>query len=274
VFGVAEGEDGPVVRCASDVERAFVEGPEPTGKPEPDPTDKPEPKPTDKPDEPKDPEPTDKPETGSLELAVKLKEGHPFLDWSQCKADGFDAYKIVVSKDSTVKWPAGDNDWVAAAIGDRDVTAFHDEDAPDGKTLWYRVFCLDATDGGYEILAASNAKAVTTPETDPGPKPGTEELGIDAGVDGGTAWLDWESCGSDGFVYYKVVRSEHDDPSYLPWTEGTELVAVIENPGESAWEDHDVESGDTWFYRVQAIGKWNGEKVLLGETRVVKVEVP
>ncbi len=254
VFAVAEVEGEHVVRCASDVERAFVPGPEPTDKPTP--------------------EPTDKPDVAALELAVKLREGLPFVDWSACKADGFDDYKVVASKDSTVRWPAGDNDWLAAAIGERDVTAFWDKEAPAGKTLWYRVFCVRASDHGYQVLAASPAKAVTTPAADPGPKPEPVELGIEAGVEGSTVWLDWETCDSDGFVYYKVVRARHDHPSYLPWTDGTELVGVIENPGASAFEDLGVESGDTWFYRVQSIGRWNGEKVLLGQTRVVRVEIP
>jgi hypothetical protein len=99
-------------------------------------------------------------------------------------------------------------------------------------------------------------------------------LGIEAGVDGATVWLDWETCDSDGFVYYKVVRSQSDNPSYLPWTDGTELIGVIENPGSSAFEDHDLTSGKTWYYRVQSIGRWNGAKVLLGQTRVVRIEIP
>jgi hypothetical protein len=262
VFAVALMGGEYLVRCASDAQRVFVPDPEPTPKPTPRPTAKPA------------PDPTDKPDIAELELAIKLRDGHPLLDWSQCKSDHFDLYKVVASKDDRVKWPTGDNDWVAAAIGERDVTALWDKDAPAGRTLYYRVFCLDKGENGYRILAASPVRKVTTPEVDPGPKPEPVELAIEAGTEGGVVWLDWETCDSEGFVYYKVVRSRDDNPSYFPWTDGTELIGVIESPGGSAFEDHDVASGDTWFYRVQSIGKWNGEKVLLGQTRVVRVEVP
>ena len=49
---------------------------------------------------------------------------------------------------------------------------------------------------------------------------------------------------------------------------------MIESHGASAFEDLGVESGDAFYYRVQAIGRWNGEKVLLGQTRAVRVEIP
>ncbi len=207
-----------------------------------------------------------------MSLTLKIKDGHPYLDWSACTSDAFDYYKIVWSKDSTVTWPAGDNDHFAAAIANADESAFWDKEAPGGKTLYYRVFCVQATDSGYTALAATPVKSVTTPA--PEPPPAAVELGFDVNVTGEGVVLDWEACTSDAFVYYKVVRSQNSDPSYLPWTDGSELIGVIEDPGNSAFQDGNVVSGDTWYYRVQAIGWWDGQKVVLGETAVIQVSIP
>ncbi len=249
VFGLVEHDGGLAVACKSTIDTAFIEkpAPEPTGKPDAEP--------------------------GTLSLSLSLKADHPYLDWSACSSDRFDLYKVLRSKDSTVTWPAGDNDAIVAAIGDREQTAFKDADAPGGRKLWYRVFCLDKTADGYKILAASGAKAITTPTPEPPPDPVSLSFEATAGGGGGVL-LDWESCASDGFVYYKVVRSQSSNPSYLPWTDGTQLIAVIENAGNSAFEDGEVASGQTWFYRVQAIGRWNDQKVVLGQTRVIEVTVP
>jgi len=243
VFGLVEVDGSLVVGCISNIAGVTV---------------------------PKPPEPT--PEPATLRLTVVLKDGHPWLDWSGCASDKFDYYKVVRSKDATVTWPTGENDVLAAAIGNPAESALWDKDAPGGKTLYYRVFCVDKTETGYRVLASSVVKSVTTPAPEPPPDPVT--LGFEASVGEGGVLLDWESCGSDGFVYYKVVRSASPNPSYLPWTEGSELIGVIESPGNSAFEDSAVEAGQTWFYRVQAIGYWNGQKVVLGQTRVLEVSVP
>jgi hypothetical protein len=99
-------------------------------------------------------------------------------------------------------------------------------------------------------------------------------LGLEVTVDGGVVRLAWEPYTGDGFVYYKVVRSQGPNPSYLPWTDGTQLIAVIENPGVSGFEGGDVASGQTWSYRIQAVGTWNGQKVVLGQTPVREVAIP
>ena len=49
-----------------------------------------------------------------------------------------------------------------------------------------------------------------------------------------------------------------------------EVIAVIENSGVTSFVDHPPAPG-TWYYRVQAIGKWDGQKVLLGQTPALSV---
>jgi hypothetical protein len=250
VFGLVEADGKLVVRCISSLESATVPAPQQTSKPTAPPSG----------------------ETGSMSLTVTLKDGRPYIDWSGCSSDAFSYYKVVMSKDGTVTWPAGEHDYVIAAIGDQATTAMWHKDAPTGRTLAYRVFCVQATDSGYKVLAATPVKSVTTPA--PQPPPAAYTLGFSATPSGGGVLLDWETCSSEGFVYYKVTRSLSSNPSYLPWTDGTEVIGVIESAGNSAFEDAHVTSGQTWYYRVQAIGKWNGEKVVLGQTPVLAVTIP
>lgn len=250
VFGVVEWEGNPyTVACASDAKGIT------TPEPKPDPTPKPEPK----------------PDLGVLGVTVGIDEGHPWVDWTSCEIDGFDAYKVVRSTDSTVTYPAGGNDVVVAAVGPDGKTAFFDKEAPGGKKLWYRVFCIDKTEAGHKVLAASAAKAVETPAYEPVPIPDPKAMWIEIDVtDGGAVVLHWQACGGELFHSYKVVRSRFENPSYLPGTDGSQVIAVIENPSTTEWLDG-VDEGGTWYYRVQAIGVVDGQKVLLGQTQVRSV---
>jgi hypothetical protein len=75
-------------------------------------------------------------------------------------------------------------------------------------------------------------------------------------------------------VAYKVLRSAGSNPSYLPWTEGTQVRSVIENAELTSSTDGDVAAGQTWTYRVQCIGSMNGHKILIGETAAKTVTLP
>ena len=218
------------------------------------------------------PEPTDDGKA-DMSLTVSIKEGHPFLDWTACEGVDFDYYKVVRSSDSTVTWPKGDNDSMVTALGAHDETKAWDGEAPGGKKVYYRVFCVRATDNGYVAVAASPVKGVETPETEPAPEP--VGLGFEVDVTGEGAVLDWAASTSDHFAFYKVVRSfTNDNPSYLPGTEGSQVIGVIESAGNTQLLDSDLESGQTVYYRVQAIGYWYGQKILLGQTAVIAVTIP
>jgi hypothetical protein len=225
------------------------------------------------------PAPTPKPEPtagdgAALALTVVIKEGHPFIDWSACTGVDFDYYKVVRSLDATVTWPVGDNDSKVAAVGKDGDTKAWDISAPGGKKVYYRVFCIREKDGGGSVaVAASVVKGVTTPETEPAPDP--VALGFEVDVTGEGVVLHWEGCSSDVFAFYKVVRSfTNQNPSYLPGTDGSQVIGVIENRNVTQLTDGAVESGDTIYYRVQAIGYWYGQKILLGQTTVITVTIP
>ena len=132
---------------------------------------------------------------------------------------------------------------------------------------------MDATDAGYVTLDATPVRAIKVIAVEPPPSP--VDLGFSAGYDAGAIRLAWDACASSGdFVYYKVVRSLAANPSYLPWTDGTELIGVISNQGEVTYTDTAVASGEVWHYRVQALGWWSGQKIVLCQSAVVEGAVP
>jgi len=247
VFGLRSWNGETIIACRSDA--ASIATPAPTPKPEP----------------------TDG--GTAMSISVVIKEGHPFIDWTACTGVDFDYYKVVRSTDSTVTWPIGDNDTKVAAVGKDGETKAWDANAPGGKKVYYRVFCIRETESGSVAVAATAVKGIETPETEPAPDP--VALGFEVDVTGEGVVLHWEGCSSDVFAFYKVVRSfTNENPSYLPGTDGTEVIGVIENRGTTQLTDGAVESGDTIYYRVQAIGYWYGQKILLGQTTVIAVTIP
>jgi hypothetical protein len=248
--------------------------PEATPKPEPKPdaTPKPEPKPeaTPKPE----PKPTPKP-SGPFELAVKLGDGgRVIVDWTTFTGDGFSFYKVVRSTDATVAFPAGEHDSVIGATEDRELTVMKDGEAVAGATNFYRVFAIRKTEAGYTVLAATNVAKVAVPADEPAPIPEPSAMWIEAEITDAGVVLHWEPCGADGFVAYKVVRSAGPNPSYLPGTDGSQVLAAIEGPAVTSFTDGDVSSGQTWWYRVQSIGYVGDQKVVLGQTEAIQVIVP
>ena len=249
VYALVERNGERVVGCVSRIADIRIPAPEP--KPTPEPV-----------------------EIGTLALTVTLGDGKPFVNWSDCSGD-WDLYKVVRSTDSTVSWPKGEGDSLAAVVGKDGETTFRDGDAPAGKKVWYRVFCVRQTEAGYKVVAASVAKAIEVPAAEPQPEPDAVSLDFQVEVtEGGNIALHWGACSHESFVAYKVLRSTGENPSYLPSTDGTQVRSVIENPGLTSYTDGDVASGQTWTYRVQCIGYMNGHKILLGETAATAVTLP
>jgi hypothetical protein len=248
VFGLRSWNGETIIACRSDA--ASIATPAPTPKPEPTDGD-----------------------GAVMSITVVIKEGHPFIDWSACTGTDFDYYKVVRSMDSTVTWPIGDNDTKVAAVGKDGETKAWDANAPGGKKVFYRVFCIRETESDSVAVAATAVKGIQTPAGEPAPDP--KALGFEVDVTGEGVVLHWQACGVDNFSYYKVVRSTTtENPSYFPWTDGTELIGVIENQDVTQFVDSSVESGQTIYYRVQCLGIWNGEKVLRGQTAVIAVTIP
>jgi hypothetical protein len=230
-------------------------------KPEPEKTPKPEPKP--------EPAPVE-----HIGIFLAIKDDHPVIEWGSCAGLDFDYYKVVRSKDSTVTWPAGENDALVAVVERGGNRRAGDKDAPHGRKVWYRVFCVRKTDGGYKVLNSSAARGIGVPAEAPPPDP--ISLALEAGLtEEGKVALGWSACEVDGFAFYKIVRSTwNEHPSYLPWTDGTEVIGVIEDMHVTQLLDGAPDPGQTAFYRVQCIGFSGDHKVLLGQSDVVSVTAP
>lgn len=245
--------------------------PDPTNKPDAEPTEKPQatPKPTERPD------PTNPP-SDAIALGLAIKESHPFMDWGSCEGLDFDYYKVVRSKDSTASWPTGEGDEMIAAVERGGTRKAYDTYVPHGVRVWYRVFCVRKGEDGYKVVNASATKGIEVPDEPVPPTPPdpiTLELGATIG-DGGKVLLDWSACSVDGFAFYKVLRSTTtNDPSYLPWHDGTEVVGVVSEADATQLQVPGPDAGTAW-YRVQCIGYVGDQKVLLGESAVVAVTVP
>lgn len=243
-------------------------------------TEQPGTEPTDKPDEPDHtPKPTEKPDptkapVETISLALVLKESRPLLEWGSCASLDFDYYKVVRSTDSTVAWPLGDGDELIAVVEPGGNRRAWDDGAPGGRKAWYRVFCVRATEDGYKVLKSSATKSIKVPEAPTPPDP--IALDVDWSINGeGKVVLDWQACNVEGFAFYKVLRStSNDHPSYLPWSDGTQVIGVVENVSATEWHDWAPDAGHTAWYRVQCIGYVGDVKVLLGQTAVVTVTTP
>jgi hypothetical protein len=251
--------------------------PEPTAKPKEKPAEKPVEQPAEKPKQP-DPtakptvKPAPKPATTTLALDVIAKDGKFKLGWSKYIGEGFAYYKVVRSTDAEVSWPTGSGDQLVGAISDP-YSPWMADKAPCGTVFHYRVFAVRHSESGYATLAASNVKQafMECHEPAPTPVPTTMAFQVAQAPDG--VQLSWEQCTSDGFVYYKVVRSATNANPLYPLNDGTELLAAIGDPGATIFTDHGVAAGQTWFYRVLSFADLGDGKVLVGLTNAVSITV-
>lgn len=283
----------PRIAVAIDPERA---DPKPTAapaRPKPAATPMPEPSPKDQTKEetkqaeqpvvsakpqpaPQPPKPVDKPkpapvpaEPVALALEGWPKDGKVKLAWKPYAHDGFEYYKVVRSNDASVSWPPAGDDTVIGVVGDPNATWWADKPAC-GVASTYRVFAVRSGEGGYVTLGASNAVTLAVPcVPDPTPHE-TKPIGLWAEARPGEGVkLAWDACAVDGFIAYKVVRSlTNPDPRY-PLNDGTELIAAIGDSGQTNLLDAAVTAGQTWTYRVLAVGESSNGKIVLCQSAAV-----
>ena len=253
-------------------DEAKAEAPKPAEKP----ADKPK---ADAPKAPDKPKATAKPKPApttptALILEGWTKETKVKLAWKAYAGEGFEYYKVVRSTDATVTWPAGAGDTVIGVIGDPKAPWWADKPAC-GVASSYRVFAVRSGEGGYVTLGASNLVTVTVPCA-PEPTPHeTKPIGLTVQpLTGEGMKLTWDACAVDGFIAYKVVRSlTNPDPRY-PLNDGTELIAAIGDPGQTQLLDPAVTAGQTWTYRVLAVGEGSDGKIVLCQSAAVAATAP
>lgn len=261
-------EPSPKEQAKQETKQA--EQPVATAKPQPAPQP---PKPADKPAGKPKPAPAPvKPV--ALVLEGWPKDGKVKLAWKPYAHDGFEYYKVVRSADAAVTWPAGGDDTVIGVIGDPNATWWADKPAC-GVASSYAVFAVRSGEGGYVTLGTSNVVTLAVPCAPAPPPQETTAIGLWAEARPGEGIkLAWDACGSDGFIAYKVVRSlTNPDPRY-PLNEGTELIAAIGDPGQTYLLDAAVTAGQTWTYRVLAVGQGSSGKIILCQSAAVAAAAP
>ncbi len=251
---------------------------EATPKPTPIATAAPTPKPaaaTPKPKPAATPKPA-APATAALTLSVLPSEraDKVQLGWTAYSGAGFSYYKLVRSHDASATWPASGDDQVIGAIGNAAETGMRDR--PDcGMTVYYRVFAVQSTEAGYQVLAASNMVSATTTCPPPAPpNPDTQGIGLTASFADGKVSLAWGACATNGFNAWKIVRSQTNPEPTYPENDGTELIAALGNPGETWFADASVASGQTWFYRVAARADIGNGNFIACASQVAAVTIP
>ena len=222
------------------------------------------------------PAPPAPPATAALTLSVLPSEraDKVQLGWTAYSGAGFSYYKIVRSRDAGATWPASGDDQVIGAIGNAAEAGMRDR--PDcGATVYYRVFAVQSTDAGYQVLAASNmvSAATTCPPPAP-PNPPTQGIGLSASFADGKVNLAWGACATDGFNAWKIVRSQTNAEPTYPENDGTELIAALGNPGETWFSDGSVAPGQTWFYRVVARADIGNGNFIACASQVAAVTIP
>jgi len=246
--GLCENEQGNPIPCDDE----FPNQP-PSDPPSEEPKDEPK-------DDPKDEPPDNPPPPASDDLTLaavfNADWGKIVVEWSAFGGD-FDKYKLVRSADGDPTWPLGDGDELVGVVGADGETRFYDKNAPCNTEFSYRAFAVRHTDAGYVVLASSNVGAATRVcDEQPPADPKTLAFELMQTADG--VVLSWESCPSDAFVVYKVVRSATNPSPMYPLNDGSELIGVIGDSGETTFVDTNVELGQTWTYRVLSMGQ-NGD---------------
>jgi hypothetical protein len=160
VFAIADPFDVMDVVCQSPIRSVTTPAAPPTATPDPTPTPDATPTPTTNPTPTPTPDPTPKPH--ALGLSLSIRDGKPYVDWSRCSGR-YDYYKVVRSTNATVTWPMGNGDSLVAAVRRGDTTAVRDTRATAGSKVWYRVFCVRATNAGYKSVASTAAKSIQVP---------------------------------------------------------------------------------------------------------------
>lgn len=249
-----------------------TEAPVITAPPTPPPTPAPTPKPTPKPTPRPTPAPAPAPTFGTMALNAQACPGGVLLGWSA--PDGAAVSRITVLRGASAEIPTGwpPPDGVAkvgsATTGDLGVTDGFDP-TEAGGSAWYRAVAYNAEN---VALAASASTGLTTI--------GIADLGglgiEDGAVGSGDLSFTWSPFAwADGscFTYYKLVASIGDPaPSYLKGTDFATPIGEQAAAGTTVTEG--LTSGQTYYFRLQAIRVTSLGKFVVAQTAVIQHAVP
>ncbi|OQY30313.1 MAG: hypothetical protein B6244_00180 [Candidatus Cloacimonetes bacterium 4572_55] len=165
-----------------------------------------------------------------INLAVQIEEGSALrLTWDENQNPDFSAYQIYRSDQPGI----GDNPTYDPLITLQSAATvtYLDTDVSSGEMWYYRVFATD-DQGGRTGSAEVSALLPPTPVILSGQI-------VDNGV-----LLTWNQNSDSYFLNYRLYRSE--EAGLFP----TESLATIAFADSFIYQDNDVSSGDTWYYRL------------------------
>jgi hypothetical protein len=240
--------------------------PLPTAAPTPAPTPKPTPRPTPRPT----PTPVPAPTFGTMALNAQACPGGVLLGWSAPDVAAVSRITVLrgASAEIPTGWPPADG---VTKVGGATTADLGTTDGFDttvvGGSAWYRAVAYNSEN---VALAASASTGLTTI--------GIADLGglfISDGANPGVLSFTWSPFGGDGgcFSYYKLVASVADpEPSYLKGADFTIPIGDQAATGTTVIDG--LTSGQTYYFRLQAIRVTSLGKFVVAQTAVIQHAVP
>ena len=270
---LAEATAGPTanVTPAATATPAPTEAPVITPPPTPPPTPAPTPAPTPKPTPSPTPTPTPAPTFATMALSAQACPGGVLLGWSAPDVAGVSRITVLrgASTEIPTGWPPPDGVTKVGSATTADLGVTDGFDPTEvGGSAWYRAVAYNAEN---IALAASASTGLTTIGiADLG------GLGIEDGASPGVLSFTWSPfVWAEGgcFTYYKLVASGDDPaPSYL---KGTDFAIPISDQAAAGTTVTDgLTSGQTYYFRLQAIRVTSLGKFVVAQTAVIQHAVP
>jgi fibronectin type 3 domain-containing protein len=185
-------------------------------------------------------------------LSVDLSDGFPAFTWTEYTGDNFQWYKLVKSQETeTPNYPENE---LVVYFDDSTELAYSDAHIEDGTT-YYRL-CTITTDNlraCSNTISVENGEAEDTEEAETTSEYTDDEtlaptLSYEMTEEGKVA-LSWTKAEEEGFVYYKVLRS-NDNPDMVYPDDG--YIAYISDLNTTTYTDGEFVDG-TNYYRVCSV---------------------
>ncbi|MDD5043381.1 MAG: FecR domain-containing protein [Patescibacteria group bacterium] len=184
----------------------------------------------------------------ALNLSVEAKTDGIHLSWTPYAGTDFSYGKVVRSEtNANLYYP---NDGYIKVLNDKESVAYLDSSAKGGTDYYYRI-CVKTSSGEVKCGNVMKIKAATaggeeTSQTE-GFKAITGELQLSVSKASDGVHLSWTPRAGEGFMYYKVVRSETNPDLYYP-NDG--YIKYSTKRTFNSYLDADIAAGKTYYYRV------------------------
>jgi hypothetical protein len=206
-----------------------------------------------------------------MALTAQACPGGVLLDWSAPDVAAVSRVTVLrgASAEIPTGWPPADGVTKVGSATTADLGVTDGFDPTDvGGSAWYRAV---AYNGENVALAASASTGLATI--------GIADLG-GLGIGGGAAGsgdlsFTWSPFGGDGacFSYYKLVASVDDAaPSYLKGADFA--IPISEQAAAGTTVTEGLTSGQTYYFRLQAIRVTSLGKFVVAQTAVIQHAVP